>query len=79
MWCIYIDPYEDQFEKRSEKRKEAIAKNEYQRLRNISRSIKGSKVKGKVKQLTKNQGGILHGGIFILSPPPNLCSPSATT
>jgi hypothetical protein len=30
------DPYEDQFEKRVQKKKESTAKNEYQRLRNIA-------------------------------------------
>ena len=44
--CGFLDPYEDQFEKKSEKRKERVAKNEYQRLRNIARSQKSAKVKG---------------------------------
>ncbi|EDO40046.1 predicted protein, partial [Nematostella vectensis] len=34
------DPFEDQFEKRLEKKKERIAKNEYQRLRNIAKHKK---------------------------------------
>lgn len=42
-----IDPYKDPFEKKSEERKERIAKNEYQRLRNISRADKSGRVKGK--------------------------------
>lgn len=41
------DPYEDQFEKRDKARKEGIAKNEYQRLKNIARGTKGSRLKGK--------------------------------
>jgi hypothetical protein len=45
-FCLKPDPYEDQFEKRDSKRKEAIAKNEYQRLRNIKRNLKDGKVKG---------------------------------
>ena len=40
------DPYEDQFEKKATARKEQIAKNEYQRLRNISRAVKSGTVKG---------------------------------
>jgi len=35
------DPYEDQFEKRVKAKKEAVAKNELQRLRNIARNMKG--------------------------------------
>lgn len=34
------DPYEDQFAKKIEAKKERIAKNEYQRLRNIARNKK---------------------------------------
>ena len=34
------DPYEDQFEKRKKAKKERVAKNELQRLRNIARSQK---------------------------------------
>ena len=44
--CYHADPYEDQFEKRDKKKKEDIAKNEYQRLRNIGKSLKGGRVKG---------------------------------
>lgn len=44
LWCL--DPYEDQFEKRDSKKKENIAKNEYQRLRNIGKNLKGGRVKG---------------------------------
>lgn len=40
------DPYEDPFEKKSEARKERIAKNEYQRLCNIARTEKSGRVKG---------------------------------
>ncbi|KAI0214871.1 Ribosome biogenesis regulatory protein [Lamellibrachia satsuma] len=44
-WVIEVpqsaDPYEDQFEKRQKKRKENIAKNELQRLRNLARNMKG--------------------------------------
>jgi len=39
-WCV-ADPYEDQFEKRVKAKKEAVAKNELQRLRNIARNMKG--------------------------------------
>ena len=42
---LFIDQFEDQFEKRSKQKKERIAKNEYQRLRNLARNKKG-KVKG---------------------------------
>ena len=41
-----LDPYEDQFEKRDKARKEGIAKNEYQRLKNIAKNAKGSRLKG---------------------------------
>ena len=44
--CCLLDPYEDQFEKKAEKIKERVAKNEYQRLSNIARSQKSVKVKG---------------------------------
>lgn len=40
------DPYEDQFEKKASERKEKVAKNEYQRLRNIARAGKGGAVRG---------------------------------
>lgn len=40
------DPYEDQFEKKDKARKEGIAKNEYQRLKNMKKSLKGGRVKG---------------------------------
>ncbi len=40
------DPYEDQFEKQSADKKERIAKNEYQRLKNIAKNTKGGRVKG---------------------------------
>ena len=43
-WVIEVpdnaNPYEDQFEKRATLKKERIAKNEYQRLRNIARHNK---------------------------------------
>lgn len=42
---IFSDPYQDYFEKKAEERKEKVAKNEYQRLRNISRGQKG-RIKG---------------------------------
>jgi len=38
---INADPYEDQFAKRQKAKKEAVAKNELQRLRNIARNMKG--------------------------------------
>ena len=41
-----VDSLEDQFEKRRQEKKERVAKNEYQRLRNIARNQKG-KIKGK--------------------------------
>ena len=41
-----VDSLEDQFEKRRQEKKERVAKNEYQRLRNIARNRKG-KIKGK--------------------------------
>ena len=37
---ICLDPYEDQFEKKIQAKKERIAKNEYQRLRNIAKNKK---------------------------------------
>ena len=50
--CTFVDPYEDQFEKHSEARKEKIAKNEYQRLKNIAKNTKGKRVKGlKIKEI----------------------------
>lgn len=43
-WLIEVpnnaDPYEDQFEKIAKDKKEQVAKNEFQRLRNISRASK---------------------------------------
>ena len=39
--CIYADPFEDQFAKRQKAKKEAVTKNELQRLRNIARNMKG--------------------------------------
>ena len=36
----FLDPYEDQFEKRGKEKMERVAKNEYQRLRNIARNKK---------------------------------------
>ncbi|XP_058958758.2 ribosome biogenesis regulatory protein homolog [Pocillopora verrucosa] len=43
-WLLEVpqnaDPYEDQFEKKFEAKKERVAKNEYQRLRNIARNRK---------------------------------------
>ncbi|CAI8024725.1 Ribosome biogenesis regulatory protein homolog [Geodia barretti] len=48
-WMIEIpdraDPYEDYFEKQAEEKKEKIAKNEYKRLKNISRTQKGGRLK----------------------------------
>ena len=37
---FFLDPYEDQFEKKNQAKKERVAKNEYQRLRNIARHRK---------------------------------------
>lgn len=37
---FFSDPYEDQFAKKIEAKKERVAKNEYQRLRNIARNKK---------------------------------------
>ena len=42
------DPNEDQFEKHSKERAEKIAKNEYQRLSNISKAQKGKRLKGSI-------------------------------
>ena len=39
--CPDSDPYQDYFEKQAEQREERVAKNEYHRLRNISRTQKG--------------------------------------
>lgn len=43
-WLLEVpknaDPYEDQFEKKSEAKSERVAKNELQRLRNIARARK---------------------------------------
>ena len=41
-----VDPYEDQFEKKRKQKDESVAKNEYQRLKNLARGMKGGKVKG---------------------------------
>ena len=39
--CYFcLDPYEDQFEKKIQAKKERTAKNEYQRLRNIAKNKK---------------------------------------
>ncbi|XP_065065806.1 ribosome biogenesis regulatory protein homolog [Rhopilema esculentum] len=47
-WLVEIpdqaDPYEDQFEKLTKEKKEKVAKNELQRLRNIARNKKGGKI-----------------------------------
>jgi hypothetical protein len=40
------DPFEDQFEKKQKDKKERVAKNEYQRLRNIARHEKGIRLQG---------------------------------
>jgi regulator of ribosome biosynthesis len=65
-WMIEVpdnaDPYDDLFEKRSEARKERIAKNEYQRLRNIAKAGKAGKVKAPLppidsKVISKHQYG----------------------
>ena len=42
----YLDPFEDQFEKSAEKRRETMAKNEFKRLKNIKTAQKAGKVKG---------------------------------
>ena len=43
-WVLEVpanaDPYEDQFEKKSEAKSERVAKNELQRLKNIARARK---------------------------------------
>lgn len=39
-FCFCLDPYEDQFEKKIQAKKERVAKNEYQRLRNIAKNRK---------------------------------------
>jgi len=38
---IFADPFEDQYAKRKEAKSERVAKNEYQRLRNIAKNSKG--------------------------------------
>ncbi len=38
---LLIDPNEDQFAKLKKEKKERVAKNELQRLRNIARNMKG--------------------------------------
>ena len=43
-----LDPYEDQFEKRRKQKDESVAKNEYQRLKNLAKGMKGVKIKGTV-------------------------------
>jgi len=40
-FSLHSDPYEDQFAKRIKAKKERVAKNELQRLRNIARNMKG--------------------------------------
>ena len=35
---VFVDPFEDQFEKRAKDKSERVAKNEYQRLRNLAKS-----------------------------------------
>ncbi|XP_064406159.1 ribosome biogenesis regulatory protein homolog [Halichondria panicea] len=51
------DPNEDQFEKHSKERAEKIAKNEYQRLSNISKAEKGKRLKVPLPPpFTKNLG-----------------------
>ena len=40
-----VDKFEDQFERRSKEKTDRVAKNEYQRLRNIARTQKGVKIK----------------------------------
>jgi len=40
---FFADPMEDQFEKRVKAKKERVAKNELQRLRNIARNSKKGK------------------------------------
>jgi regulator of ribosome biosynthesis len=41
VFVSHTDPYEDQFAKRMQAKKERVAKNELQRLRNIARNMKG--------------------------------------
>ena len=48
-----VDPLEDQFEKRRQEKKERVAKNEYQRLKNIARNQKG-KIKGTIGSAFSN-------------------------
>jgi hypothetical protein len=44
----FLDPFEDQFEKSSEKRTELTSKNELHRLKNIKTAQKTAKIKGSV-------------------------------
>lgn len=43
-WVIEVpanaDPYEDQFEKKNQEKSERVAKNEFQRLRNLAKAKK---------------------------------------
>lgn len=39
-FSFFLDPYEDQFEKVAKEKKERVAKNELQRLRNIAKNQK---------------------------------------
>jgi len=61
-WLIEVpsnaDPMEDQFAKRSTAKKERVAKNELQRLRNIARSQKGGKSKVPGVGITPTDGGV---------------------
>ena len=50
-YFVFPDPYEDQFEKREKATKEGVAKNEYQRLKNVAKGVKGGKVKGQLPYL----------------------------
>ena len=51
---LHLDPFEDQFEKRNTAKKERVAKNELQRLRNIARRS-GKKVPGVGETLMPNK------------------------
>ncbi len=51
--CVCVDPFEDQFEKKRKVKDESVAKNEYQRLKNLSKEMKGGRVKGESKEWEK--------------------------
>jgi len=59
-WCIEVpvnaDPNENQFEKRNADKKERVAKNEFQRLRNIEKTTNTNKGKPDIKEVKEKIG-----------------------